>query len=122
MGKVLLLLILCFTGLTSFAQKDDTVRLYNGDRITGEFKRLEYGMLSFKTSDMGTLNIEWERVQSIQTKKFFEIYLEDNTKYFGRIDSSFTQSSRIGWLVSKLAISFFTEAFAHYGFASVIML
>jgi len=59
-GKVLFLLILCFTGLTSFAQKDDTVRLYNGDRITGEFKRLEYGMLNFKTNDMGTLNIEWK--------------------------------------------------------------
>ena len=99
MGKVLFLLIFCLSGLTSFAQKDDTVRLYNGDRITGELKRLEYGMLNFKTTDMGTLHIEWERVKSIQTKKFFEIYLEDNTKYFGRIDSSFTQSSRIKLLM-----------------------
>ncbi len=100
MGKTQILLIplFCFA-LNVSAQKDDTLRLDNGDRITGELKRLEYGMLQFKTSDMGTLNIEWERVKSIQTKKFFEIFLEDNSKYFGRIDSSFTESNRIKLLM-----------------------
>jgi len=101
MGIYRILVIIFFFGISysSFAQKEDTVRLHNGDRITGELKRLEYGMLDFSTSDMGTLNIEWERVHSIQTKKFFEIYLEDNTKYFGKIDSSFTESKRIQLLM-----------------------
>ena len=100
MEKIQILVIILFVATSSaFAQKDDTVRLDNGDKITGELKRLQYGMLQFKTSDMGTLNIEWERVMSVQTKKFFEIYLEDNSKYFGRIDSSFTESKRIELLM-----------------------
>jgi len=78
-----------------FAQKDDTVRLDNGDRITGEIKKMEYGIMNFKTSDMGTLYIEWTKIESIKSKKFFEIYLNDNTKYFGQIDSSFAESPRI---------------------------
>jgi len=91
-------LIICLIILLAgplFAQKDDTVRLENGDRITGEIKKMEYGIMNFKTSDMGTLYIEWTKIESIKSKKFFEIYLNDNTKYFGQIDSSFTESSRI---------------------------
>ncbi|MCH8232386.1 MAG: hypothetical protein IIB82_07060 [Bacteroidetes bacterium] len=44
---------------------------------------------------MGTLQIEWKQRASIQTSKFFEIYLNDNSKYFGKIDSSFVESNRI---------------------------
>ncbi len=90
---------LFISNVTAFAQKDDTLRLINNDRITGEIKKLQYGILDFKTSDMGTLKVEWEKIRSIQTKKFFEIYLDDNSKYFGKIDSTFTNSSRIQQLM-----------------------
>lgn len=83
-------LLLLFLSSSLFAQKNDTIRLNNGDRITGEFKKLEYAIISFKTDDMGTLQIEWEKIASVQTNNFFEIYLNDNSKYFGKIDSSFT--------------------------------
>ena len=43
------------------AQKDDTIRLDNGDRITGEIKKIDHGILEFKTDDIGTLNIEWHQ-------------------------------------------------------------
>ncbi len=88
-------LLLLFLSISLFAQKNDTIRLQNGDRITGEFKKLEYAIVSFNTDDMGTLQIEWEEVASVQTNKFFEIYLNDNSTYFGKIDSSFTGSPRI---------------------------
>ncbi len=92
-------LLLIIPTVSLFAQKDDTLRLNNNDRITGEIKKLEYGILNFKTSDIGTLNVEWEKIKSIKTKKFFEIYLEDNSKYFGTIDSTFTNSPRIRQLM-----------------------
>lgn len=41
------------------------------------------------------MQIEWKQRVSIQTSKFFEIYLNDNSKYFGKIDSSFVESNRI---------------------------
>ena len=40
------------------AQKDDTVYLKNGDRITGEFKKYEGGLLFLKTDGMSTVSIE----------------------------------------------------------------
>ena len=46
-----------------FAQKTDIVILENGDRITGEIKRLEAGLLNFSTDTMGTVNIEWRFIR-----------------------------------------------------------
>jgi hypothetical protein len=39
-------------------KKNDTVYLDNGDRITGELKKFEYGLLFLKTDAMETVNIE----------------------------------------------------------------
>jgi hypothetical protein len=67
------------------AQKEDIVNLMNGDRITGEIKRLEYGILEYKTDDIKTLNIEWDKIRSVQTKNLYEVELEDGRIYFGSI-------------------------------------
>ena len=69
----------------NFAQKTDIVRLYNGDRITGEIKRLEVGILVLKTDDLETVNIKWERVKNIETEKIYEIELENGSLYYGSI-------------------------------------
>jgi len=45
-----------------FAQRTDVVIINNDDHITGEIKRLEHGILVFKTDDAGTINIKWEKV------------------------------------------------------------
>ena len=50
-------------GATTHAQgRTDVVTLPNGDRITGEIKRLERGRLEFKTDDAGTLYLEWDKI------------------------------------------------------------
>ena len=65
--------------------KTDVVVLANGDRITGEIKRLERGILTFKTDWMGTLSVEWPYVKEIQSEYFFEVILTDGRKNFGSI-------------------------------------
>lgn len=100
LAVVLSSLIILFNSPVS-AQKDDTIRLDNGDWITGEIKKVDHGILELKTSDIGTIKIEWDKIHSVKSKKSFEIYLLDNSTYFGKIDSSFTESARIQLLITE---------------------
>jgi hypothetical protein len=72
------------------AQKTDTVYLYNGDRITGEIKRLEYGILFLKTDGLGTINIEYHRIKTFYSKHQFIIQLDNGLRFFGSLDTSGT--------------------------------
>jgi hypothetical protein len=55
------------------AAKTDVVVLRNGDRITCEVKVLQRGQLQVSTDDMGTLGIEWNKVQSVTARGLFEV-------------------------------------------------
>jgi hypothetical protein len=93
--KIYLLLILWLIPVYAFAQKTDIIVLHNGDHITGEVKRLEFGMLTFKTDDMGTISIKWDKIEEVYTfKQFFRVELEDGLLFFGTLDTD-TTSSRL---------------------------
>ena len=78
LSKTLLLLaISCLVFSDIYAQREDIVIMQNGDNITGEIKRLELGILVFKTDDIETINIKWDKVESVQTKNIYEIELQD---------------------------------------------
>jgi hypothetical protein len=68
----------------ALAAKTDVVVLLNGDRITGEVKELAYGQLKFKTDDMGTLYIEWNKIASLTTKQLLQVELADGRRLFGQ--------------------------------------
>ncbi len=63
----------------------------NGDYITGEVKKLQFGILSFKTDDMGTLQIEWVKIQHVISKDFFEVELQDSRVFFGSLDTTYSR-------------------------------
>ena len=65
------------------AQKTDVVTLLNGDNITGEIKRLERGRLQYSTDDMGTLSIEWNKIEALTSVAHFEVELRSGLRYFG---------------------------------------
>jgi len=68
-----------------FAQKNDTVYLSNGDRITGELKKYEYGLLTFKTDAMNTVIIEYDLIQTMYSSKYFMVRTSSGMLYFGSI-------------------------------------
>jgi putative salt-induced outer membrane protein YdiY len=70
------------------APKTDIVVLINGDRMTGEVKDLERGILTFSTEFMGTISIEWEKVAQLKSGQLFEVELMDGTKVYGRPTSA----------------------------------
>jgi len=67
------------------AEKTDIVILGNGDRITGEIKKLEYGILTYSTDNIGTIGIEWDHVDFITSRDSFEVELQSGEKFYGRI-------------------------------------
>jgi hypothetical protein len=66
--------------------KTDVVTLRNGDRITGETKKLNRGILTFKTDPLNTVGIEWETVTEIVSEFEFELWTLDGTLYFGSLE------------------------------------
>jgi hypothetical protein len=69
----------------AYAAKTDVVVLLNGDRITGEVKELMLGRLVYKTDDLGTTYIEWDKIASVRASGEFEVELESGEVLFGKI-------------------------------------
>ena len=67
--------------------KTDIVVLKNGDHITCEIKRLGRGKLQAKTDDMGTIDIEWDKVESVTGKGIFEIEDLRGQIYYGPLET-----------------------------------
>ncbi len=76
-------------GLAVAAQgqaRTDVVTLANGDRITGEVKRLERGQLEFKTDDAGTLYLEWDKLISVVAiTRQVEVLTTDGRRFLGTL-------------------------------------
>ena len=69
-----------------WAQKVDTVYLTNGDRIRGEVKKLERGELEYKTDDLGTVSIKWDKIAEIASPRFFEVETQAGVRRFGNLE------------------------------------
>jgi hypothetical protein len=79
-----LLFVLSTTTLQ--AQKTDNIWLENGNKVTGEIKKLEYGKLTFNTNDLGLLNVNWEKVVNIESNKVFEIETTQGYLFRGKLE------------------------------------
>lgn len=82
------------------AQKNDTVYLKNGDRLTGEIKKYSDGLILLSTEGLGKLNIEYDKICSFHSQKNFEIVKKTGFSYFGSIRKSAT-SGYIGIVISN---------------------
>jgi len=74
-----------FPGGVLARAKTDLVFLSNGDRLTGEIKQLDRGILKLSTNDIGTINIEWEDVDSLNSVYQFRVEDRFGAKYFGAV-------------------------------------
>jgi hypothetical protein len=70
------------------AQKNDTIYLKNGDRITGELKKFEYGLLTLSTDAMLKVYIEFDKINTIYSAKYFEMRTNSGIRYFGHLMKS----------------------------------
>lgn len=87
-GLLLLAFLLAFGPYAVCAEKTDVIVLRNGDRVTGEIMSLGNGLLTYKTNDMGTLTIEWEKVARISSRSPFILEGSDGQRHTGAIQEA----------------------------------
>lgn len=70
------------------AQKTDVIIMNNDDYITGEIKKMQFGLVTFKTDDMGTLSIKWTKIKHMLSTHTFEVHISNGNLMYGSLDSS----------------------------------
>ena len=68
--------------------KTDVITLRNGDHVTGEILTLQFGQLQLKTDDMGTINIEWDAIATIESRYFFDVEQIGGQRFYGVLGST----------------------------------
>ena len=82
--KFLFMLVLSLLSFIAADAKntDDIVIMKNGDRMTGEIKNLQRGELEFKSDYMeSAVRLDWARVESLESKSTFLIFLADGNRF-----------------------------------------
>jgi len=85
---VLLIIAISVSQIKVVAQKTDTIIHINGDVLTGDFKKMDYGVVTWKMDGMGTISVEEVKINTIRSKKLFEIKMKSGLIYYGSFDTS----------------------------------
>jgi len=89
--QLLFCLTLCLLGTDmSYARTNsDVVVMKNGDRFTGEIKKLDHGVLYFKASYMvDSVQLDWDQVARLASNDQFFIGLADGTRLEGKLQKA----------------------------------
>jgi hypothetical protein len=100
--RVAVCLLLLLIAAPALAQKTDVITLQNGDRITGEVKRLDRGRVEFSTDDIGTIYFEWDKIVSLVSKSQFEVVTSTGSRYLGMLQ---TEAAGTLLVVSTTSVS-----------------
>jgi putative salt-induced outer membrane protein YdiY len=85
-------IILCCVFLCSMPllakENTDVIVMKNGDRFTGEIKRLGAGVLSVSLNYVdGTIAVQWSQVARLESNRLFLIQTESGVVYTGKVSS-----------------------------------
>ena len=87
MTRLLKLTAICFFTLSApiAHANTDVVVFLNGDRLTGELKSLERGLLRFKTDATNTIRIEWDKVAYVSSDQNVQVETEEGLRFLGSL-------------------------------------
>src|SRR5271154_1436011 len=78
-------------------KRHDTVVMKNGDRLTGEVKRLENGVLYIKTDYFsGAVGVDWLQVEKVVSTATYQIVLTNGSRLTGNISKVETSGTAGG--------------------------
>jgi hypothetical protein len=81
-GVAALLCVLAATWVDA-RPKTDVVVLNNGDRLHCRIEQLTSGKLRIDTDGLGTVEIKWNRVDSLRSNYYYRIVTSNSSRYFG---------------------------------------
>ena len=93
MNKTILYSFLFFIALflpakNAIAQKTDTIVHINGNVMKGEIKKIVYGVITWKMDGMGTISFEEVKVNTMISRKQFEIKMHSGDIFFASFGPS----------------------------------
>lgn len=88
-AAIVVAILLVFTQ-ASAREKTDVVMMGDGAVLYGETKGMTLGKLKLSTNYLGTVMVEWEHVEHMESAYKFEVELEDGKKYLGTIEKTST--------------------------------
>jgi len=73
----------------------DVIVMKNGDRLTGEIKGLDSGVL-YVSMDyiLGTSSVQWSKVDHLESKQLFLVKTQDGSVYTGTLSTAETAEAR----------------------------
>ena len=75
--------------------KTDVIVMNNGDRLTGEIKGLDSGVLYVNMDYiLGTSSVQWSKVHHLESKQLFLVKTEDGSVYTGTLSTAETPGER----------------------------
>ncbi len=94
MKRIFLVITILWLAQQADAKRnDDVVIMKNGDRLTGEIKRLDRGLLYFSAPYMvDTMTLDWAQVERVESKDQYRVLLLDGTLLQGIVAKSGTQT------------------------------
>jgi hypothetical protein len=73
----------------------DIIIMKNGDRLTGEVKGLDAGVLYVSMSYiLGTSSLDWSKVARLESKQLFIVKTQDGSVYKGTLNTAETEQGR----------------------------
>jgi len=92
----LLVLVILVIPQASAKRNDDVVIMKNGDRMTGEIKKLEEGELYFKADYMlDAVKLDWARVERLESKDQFNVTLTNGKLLTGNVKKKASEQADI---------------------------
>lgn len=80
------IILLC---LPAQAKRKDLVIMKNGDRLTGEVKKLEHGVLYVDLAYVsGSIGLDWLQVERVQSTGGFQVVLKNGERVAGTIEKN----------------------------------
>src|SRR5271168_2187672 len=88
MRAVILSCALLMTTPLFARESTDVIVMKNGDRLTGEIKGLNEGVLYMSMEYiLGTSSVQWSKVARLESKQLFLVKTEDGSVYTGTLDT-----------------------------------
>jgi hypothetical protein len=86
--------LLLFSTPLRARENTDVIVLDNGDRLTGEIKRLNSGVLYLSAGYVdGTMEVQWSKIVRIESRQLFIIQTQNGSLHTGSLTTSSSQNS-----------------------------
>src|SRR5262249_36228407 len=95
LAPVFILLLLVCSAIPTEGKRRDSVVMKNGDKLSGEVKKLENGLLYLDADYVsGAIELDWLQVEKVQSRAVYQIVLKNGDHMAGTIEKIPSQEAQ----------------------------